>query len=177
MKGSRGPGRKPTHARTRQRAARRPLACLVSSASIKWWEPPKCVAAMCCGSVPHTTEAEMVSESPRAPPPPHSCICLHLLLLTAANSVIEFHSPVQHRGADSYFTPKYYSAPPAVLFCRTVFNLNLFSLGSPTRTNMGIITSSGLFSVIFSPPASSRRARRASASASLIHMLLLGSFT
>lgn len=131
----------------------------------------------------------MASESPRARPP-HSCICLHLLLLTALNSLIEFHSPVQHTGTDSYFTHKYYSPPtplppthhqqphthphtPAVLFCRTVFNLNLFSLHLPTRTNIGIITSEHvLLSVILSPPGFPRQAGRASSGGALINTLL-----
>lgn len=45
----------------------------------------------------------------------HSCVCLHALRRTAANSVIEFHSPVQHMGKDGYSTHKYYSVSPDCL--------------------------------------------------------------
>ncbi|KAF3704046.1 hypothetical protein EXN66_Car019734 [Channa argus] len=41
-----------------------------------------------------------------------SCICLHVLLLTAVNSVIEFYSPVQHMGEDGYFSHRYFSVSP-----------------------------------------------------------------
>lgn len=38
-----------------------------------------------------------------------------MLLLTAVNAVIEFHSPVQHMGKDGYFTHKYYPVSPDCL--------------------------------------------------------------
>lgn len=78
-------------------------------------------------------------------------------LPTAANSVIEFYSPVQHMGEDSYSTHKYFSVPPDLsCFRRTVFHLKLLSLLSRSpicrpEQNMGIVTSRHIVSGIFSP--------------------------
>lgn len=90
---------------------------------------------MCSPSMPRVTESEIVSESPRARPP-HSGICLHLLLLTVLNSIIEFHSPVQHTGTDSYFTHKYYSAPPPRRSCFAgQFSICFHSTCRPEQTS------------------------------------------
>lgn len=100
-----------------------------------------------------------------------------MLLLTAVNSVIEFHSPVEHMGTDSYFTHKYYSASPGSLLVQDSFQFKFVftSLADQNKHQSHCFRTHCVFLCLLTS-CFSNEACPACASVALNDAFLLGSF-